>query len=527
MKRIFLLGIIVLGTTLFSGCGISDYQEETKKDIHETITAIEQEEINIFKELNLKELNQNELSYKLINTFEDESIIFDDQYSNVEGILTFRGNNFRTAPSYGKVKNNINSLDIKWKFTTGSSSWGGGAGWTGQPSIVKWTKEQKEYMNLSDKDKNDSEFVEVIYASLDGNIYFLNVKTGNQSREKINVGNPIKGSLSIDPRGYPLLYVGEGINEGGNFGFNIYSLVDGSLLYEISKDIDAPRAWGAFDSSPLVDKKTDTLFVLGENGIVYKIKLNTKLNKESKKISIDPIIAKYIYDAKGYAGIESSLVAYSNLGYFADNKGAVQCINLNSMKPIWIDYTGDDTDATIVLDIEKNEPFIYTGTEVDHQGARGSSIFKKINGLTGETIWKKEYFCESLVGKDPVNGGMLSTPVVGKGSINNLVIASFSRYEGFNKGLLVAMDKIDGKIVWKKNLDAYAWSSPVDFYDENNLGYIVQGDSVGNLMLIDGETGGMLDSLQLDANIEASPAIFNNMIVVATRNGSIYGVEIK
>ncbi|MGL4740944.1 MAG: PQQ-binding-like beta-propeller repeat protein [Sarcina sp.] len=529
MKKLFLFGIIILGTMLIGGCGNTEknVSDIKKEEIQENVDFTKINDKNTFKEFNLAELSQAELKHKLLNEFKSEDIIFDDQYSDVEGILTFRGNNFRTAPSYGKVKNNVNSLGVNWKFTTGSSSWGGGAGWTGQPSIVKWTKEQKEYMNLSEENKNNSEFIEVIYASLDGNIYFLNLKTGEQTRKKIFVGNPIKGSLSIDPRGYPLLYVGEGINEGGNFGFNIYSLVDGRLLYEIASDADAPRAWGAFDSSPLIDKKTDTLFVLGENGIVYKIKLNTKLDENNKSISIKPLVSKYIYDAKGYAGIESSLVAYSNLGYFADNKGGVQCINLNSMKPIWLDYTGDDTDATIVLDIEKDNPFIYTGNEVDHQGERGISTFKKIDGLTGETIWKKEYPCESLVGKDPVNGGMLSTPVVGKGSISNLVIASFARYEGFNKGLLVAMNKKNGQIVWKKNLDAYAWSSPVDFYDENGAGYILQGDSIGNLILIDGETGGILDTLKLDANIEASPAIFDGKLVVATRNGTIYGIDIK
>ena len=84
-------------------------------------------------------------------------------------------------------------------------------------------------MNIDDKFKSKENFTEVIYASLDGKVYFLDLETG-EKRSVINVGNPIKGSLSIDSRGIPMLYVGEGINESGVTGFNIYSLIDGSSL---------------------------------------------------------------------------------------------------------------------------------------------------------------------------------------------------------------------------------------------------------------------------------------------------------
>ena len=47
------------------------------------------------------------------------------------------------------------------------------------------------------------------------------------------------------------------------------------------------------------------------------------------------------------------------------------------------------------------------------------------------------------------------------------------------------------------------------------------------MFLIDGKSGSILNTITLDANIEASPAIYEDMIVVATRGGSIYGIEIK
>ena len=47
------------------------------------------------------------------------------------------------------------------------------------------------------------------------------------------------------------------------------------------------------------------------------------------------------------------------------------------------------------------------------------------------------------------------------------------------------------------------------------------------MFLIDGNTGEILNTITLDANVEASPAIYEDMIVVATRAGSIYGIEIE
>ena len=72
----------------------------------------------------------------------------------------------------------------------------------------------------------------------------------------------------------------------------------------------------------------------------------------------------------------------------------------------------------------------------------------------------------------------------------------------------------------------YATESTV-IYDKDGNGYIIQCDSVGNMFLIDGNTGEILNTITLDANVEASPAIYEDMIVVATRAGSIYGIEIE
>ncbi len=45
--------------------------------------------------------------------------------------------------------------------------------------------------------------------------------------------------------------------------------------------------------------------------------------------------------------------------------------------------------------------------------------------------------------------------------------------------------------------------------------------------LLDGTTGIILDKTNLGANIESSPAIFEDFVVIASRGGKIFGVKIE
>ncbi|WP_078430586.1 PQQ-binding-like beta-propeller repeat protein [Alkalihalobacterium alkalinitrilicum] len=465
-----------------------------------------------------------------ITTFHTEELpmTFPDIYTDVQGVLTFRGNALRDAPAFGKVNEETSSLAIDWNFQTSASPrWGGGAGWTGQPVLIKWDDEVKAMMNLHEDYKKKEDFVEVIQGSLDGNVYFLDLASGEQTRKPINVDNPIKGSVSVDPRGYPLLYVGQGIPQVGHIGFYIYSLIDGELLHFVpGMDSFAYREWGAFDSSAVVNRMTDTFFVGGENGLFYSLKLNTNFDRESETISIKPETIKLRYKVNGnrYQGIENSLAIYRNLAFFADNGGSVQALDLTKNKTVWASEPTDDTDATIVLGIEHEIPFLYTGTEVDKQGHNGKAMLRKINGISGDVVWHKDY---PAFFNDGVNGGLLATPIMGQKDIENVVIFTIARYQTMNGGVMVALDKLTGDEVWRWDMPNYAWSSPVDVYSKNGNSYIIQADSVGNIHLLEGATGELLDKISIGSNIEASPAVFNDTLVVASRGGTIYGVKIK
>ena len=76
-------------------------------------------------------------------------------------------------------------------------------------------------------------------------------------------------------------------------------------------------------------------------------------------------------------------------------------------------------------------------------------------------------------------------------------------------------------------MDYYTWSSPVALYTDEGEAYIILCDSVGNFSLLDGTTGETLSTMNLGSNIEASPAVFEDMVVIGTRGGRICGIKVS
>ncbi len=481
-----------------------------------------------------------------------EKIFFDvgKNYTDMKGVITFRGNNFRDTPAYGKANITEKKFDTStWSFSTGSLTkmYGNGAwtgsGWTGQPLLVEWDSETKKIMNMKPWAKEKDGLVEAIYATLDGNIYFLDAETGEQTRESISLGFPFKGAGALDPRGIPLMYVGAGddspLDGGKKARAFIISLVDGKKLYEFgTTDEFSLRDWYAYDSSALVDAKTDTLIYPGENGILYMMKLNTQYDKEAGTLSINPSEKlKWRYkgkksgvDNKYWLGIEDSAIIYGEYAIFSDNGGLLMCLNINTYEVIWVQDVLDDTNDTPILELEDGHPYVYISTSF-HGGWRAEMNgfanipIWKIDAETGEIVWKNTDFnCQT---SDGVSGGVQGTIAVGKNKLSNLIFVPVSFNPDGYKGKLVALDKKTGKQVWSFDMAKYPWSSPVCVYDDDGNGYIIQCNQAGNMYLLDGLTGKQLDVIDLGSNVEASPAVFNNMVVVGTRGQKIYGIKIK
>lgn len=471
----------------------------------------------------------------------NSNILFGDssKYTNVEGVLTFRGNNYRNSASWGTADIKQKKLEISWTHDIGAVSGVGsywpGAGWTGQPLLVHWPKETREAMGINTEFKS-KDLVEVVYPVFDSNIYFLDLETGKPTRKPIYTGFSIKGTGSIDPRGYPLFYTGQGMNENngkfGPFTYKMFDLIKNKLVYSIPlNDPVAFRKWAASDSSAIVDKNTDTLIEPGENGIVYKVKLNSKFDPNAKAVSINPQVTKFRYRSSiGLEyGVESSAAYYKNLMLFSDNEGGIVCLDVNKLEPVWEYNAKDDTDSTVVLEENKLGAAIYQGNMVAFRGEQKqkppySCNIRKFDVLTGKLLWQYDVPC---IFESYVHGGMLSTPLIGKDDISDLIIFNIAKTKNSNTGLLLALDKETGKTVWSKELDTYSWSSPVSILGKDGKTYGIYCDFKGNMNLFDPRTGETLDKIFIGGNVEASPSIYNNMAVVGTYGKKIYGVKIK
>ncbi|MDD4075470.1 MAG: PQQ-binding-like beta-propeller repeat protein [Eubacteriales bacterium] len=498
-----------------------------------------------------------EVNGQTVETYQADApidLLEGEDYTEAEGIITFRGNNFRDGASYGVVKLSEKTLDEAgaWTFSVGSmskmygeGSWTG-CGWTGQPLIVRWPQETKQHMNMYDAAKADPALVEVIYATMDGRIYFLDLATGQKTRDPIDTGFPFKGAGALDPRGYPLMFVGAGDDSPskGSARAFIISLIDGSVLYEFGvEDPFAWRAWTAFDSSALVDAETDTLIFPGESGILYLFKLHTQYDKAAGTISVSPEVVKWRYrgaktDTTGkdgsegwWLGMEDSAIVWRGHAIFTDNGGHMICLDLNNLTPVWVQDTLDDTNCTPVFELEGTEhhPYVYTSTSF-HGGWRAAADrtaripIWKVDAVNGKVVWENNDFeCETISG---VSGGVQGTMAIGKNKLADMIFVPVAMTEG-SKGKLVALSKADGHQVWCCDFLGYPWSSPVTVYDAAGNGYIIQCNKSGYIHLIDGMTGTILFEMSLGSNIEASPAVFENTIVVGTRGGLIYGLKIK
>ena len=508
---------------------------------------------------------------KKIQTFGAEpSIQFTrpTSYQTIPGLLTFRGNPYRSAPSWGFANPQIEEIEQVWEYKgigelpsgDGTFNWKG-TGWTGQPLVVQWPSDTLRWMNIFPEKKAKPALKEVIIAALDGKIYFLDFDDGTPTRPPIYVGATMKCTPTIDPRGYPLLFVGQGDNNSeivpeGKTKANtaniwIYSLLDGSQLYK-KEGFNDERAfrisWGCADSSPIVVAESDMLLYPSENGLLYAYRLNSHYDAVTGSLSISPETESYAFSylvdgqTAPTVGIESSIAVYNHYAYWTDNNGYLVCLDLKTFTILWMKRLGDQSDVTPVIEEVDGEVHLYVSTKVESQRTDVSSYVGmaytyKFNALTGDILWQTSFpaYSDAEFGQ----GGSFGTPVLGKNSIDDLVIFPYCRTVDEKQGShLVAFDKVTGIKVWDYAMSSVSWCSPVDCYRQDGKAYIVMTDSLGQIHLVDGQTGQRIDYIQLMSNkgtdtesksglaIESTPAIFNGRIIVGTRSGSVFAADL-
>ncbi|MDD3110290.1 MAG: PQQ-binding-like beta-propeller repeat protein [Eubacteriales bacterium] len=150
---------------------------------------------------------------------------------------------------------------------------------------------------------------------------------------------------------------------------------------------------------------------------------------------------------------------------------------------------------------------------------------RRVDALTGEEVWQQAVAAKST---NDERGGVKASPVVGKNSAGHLVY--FTVNETPDGGTILALDKATGAVAWQMPIRSGAVSSPVAVYDEAGQAVIIQAGNDGMLYMMDALTGQVYSTLDLGGPVEGSPAVYNDMLVIATsgrNNHNLYGIRIE
>src|SRR5262249_23043605 len=132
----------------------------------------------------------------------------------------------------------------------------------------------------------------VVFGAYDRHVHFVDYDTGADILPPFPTGDIIKGSVSIDPDGFPLVYTGSRDNK-----LRVIS-IDGTEpkeLWSLSADAVSPTKWNNdWDGTPpIID---DYLYEGGENSQFHVVKLNRSYAPDGS-VRVDP---QLVFHAPGW-----------------------------------------------------------------------------------------------------------------------------------------------------------------------------------------------------------------------------------
>lgn len=426
-----------------------------------------------------------------------------------EGLLTFRGNATRTYYGDGPIPA---APKILWRYPErpmcARSSTGGqsylwcGTGWTGQPAVFKVRK--KTWIS---------------FGAYDRKVHFVDAATGKAVLRPVETGDIIKGSVTIDPDGWPLAYI------GSRDGYYRVIAFDGGktrTLYKLSAHATgAETMWNDdWDGAGLV--KDDHLYVGGENSRFHVLKLNRGRGADGL-VAVKPELVfhapswdKNLLHAVGdrNMSIENSVSMSGHTVWFANSGGLVQGWDISRLKKglparkTFSFWTGDDTDSSVVVDENEN---LYVASELERYNRRSLAVGQLMRLDPKRKDQPLVWSVQDRGGQG--KSGFWATPAL----YRSIVIAAS------HHGRLIGVDRETGKIHWEMRLKGKTWQSPVVIDD-----VLIQGDCSGNLAAWKfsrpEQAPKKIWQINLGSCIESTPAVWKGKIYVGTRGGYMYAL---
>jgi outer membrane protein assembly factor BamB len=427
--------------------------------------------------------------------------------ATIPGLLTFRGNPTRTYYGQGPMPSAPRPV---WRYPGAAmcsvsedrgevSNWCG-TGWTGEPAVFE--RDGRTWL---------------VFGAYDRAVHFVDAASGEDILPPFPTGDLIKGSVTIDPHGFPLVYVG---SRDGLFRVLAFDRPQPTELWRLSANDVSPTKWNDdWDGSSLV--LGDYLFEGGENSQMHVVKLNRGRAPDGT-VTIAPSLAwnapgwddQLLAEADNEVSIENSVAISGDTLYFANSGGLVQGWDISGLRTgtgppqrVFRFWTGEDTDASVVVD---EQGMLYVGSEWEKHRPRAAEVGQMMkldpHRADNPLVWSQKD-----EGAD--KSGVWGTP----GVSGDLVI--FTTYSG----RAVGIDRATGVVRWEKRLPAPVMGSPsiVD-------GIWLQGDCDGVLHAYDVRNTTVdppeVWQVPLGNCIESTPAVWNGRVYVGTRGGFVYGI---
>lgn len=431
-------------------------------------------------------------------------------WGTTAGLTMFRGNPTRTYYGAGPVPD---APQVAWTYpdsamcsqsvNKGETAVWCGMGWTGQPAL--WEREDG--------------VTELIFGAYDRSLHFVDAQTGTDLRSEFPTGDIIKGSVTIDPDGYPLLYTGSRDNK----------------LRIIALDRDEPtELWSLdayavdgiwnddWDGNPLIID--DIMYEGGENGWFFAYQLNRGYDTGGD-VTIDP---QLLFSTRGWTqeelndlgdeevSIENSIVAYEDRVYFGNSGGRIVGLDVSDVRngdvPIVFDYwAGGDVDPTLVVDADG-----YVYASIEYEPAQMGAFETARQDEVGQLVKLDPY----TDGDPRIWGVDLSTPGEESGVWATPALHDGILYTNTHQGSTIAVDTASGEIVWQDGTAGWhSWSSPAVVDDT-----LIVATCVGELRaysLEDPRAPSRTWAVPVGEGscLEATPAIWKGTIYLGSRDG--------